>query len=181
MLNDRDGWRVRRKALGMGGFLCPPGHPDHTHAVRNNRSGAMMSVTDAATHRGLPRDVREAAQKLLDAAELRCSPLWVRFIYGWQRGMWTPTGTMWESTKELTTRVGPTGRHAAVVFIRQFFPDHRPDSALIVDPGRVFGEQTCRKCGDQVQYDPGVDGFKRHGHTTPDCRQGGQHSIEKDS
>lgn len=79
-------------------------------------------------------------------------------------------------------------RHAAVAFIRTYFPDHTPRLDLILDPGKGYGLYLCTKCGERVRYeakfdkmtkgDTQVDGAGvKHWTYENGCPQGGDHTV----
>jgi hypothetical protein len=70
-------------------------------------------------------------------------------------------------------------RHAAVVFIRRFFPDHVARLDLISNPGRG-GQIPCIKCGARVQYEPSRDKWAQEAESGRNfnCPQGGDHAVD---
>lgn len=155
-------YRIKR-GDGMGGFLCPPGHPNLTHEVQemagNHRVTGMMALDTAATTDYVSEGVRRAAQRMLDNATLRESDGWVRMVYGYFRNMYRPEGGSADVSNLVhdPSNSLPVDRHAAVAFIRQYFPEHVARVDLITDPGNGYGSHPCVKCGKRVQYEACVD------------------------
>ena len=85
-----------------GGFLCPPGHPNHSYELRGARRGQLMrnphtiaSVEHAASEEGevyLPTEIVRQARRLLSTAKMECSELWQRNVYGYFRNSYSPDG-----------------------------------------------------------------------------------------
>lgn len=168
---------------GMGSFLCPPGHPNHTRHVMekagNHREVGSMAIDSATRYDYLPEAIRDRAQRLIDNATMVESDLWVRSVYGYFRNMWTADGRMWERADNLN--VGrpdgaPDDWHAAPLYIRQYFPDHAVRADLIASPGKGYGSYPCDKCGTAVQYEPSADKLAPYGGT-PECPEGGDHVV----
>jgi len=165
----------------VGGFMCPPGHPNHTYSVHSypsararNADGyySLDSILDADW---VPARVRAQAQRIMDAAELVCSELWVRHVYGYFRNMYlSETGS--RDVSDLVTDPAnalPAGRHAAVALVRQYFPDHQPRVDLIADPRYGYGSYECVKCGVAVQYDASIDALAPYDTRNATCTSGG--------
>jgi len=104
-------FRIVRTGQGMGGFLCPPGHPNHVYEVRGYwpRNGRAVNVgtrnrgngadsygsldSVLGSERGMyPDAVVAQAQRIMDRAELTCSEDWVRSVYGYFRNSYSPDG-----------------------------------------------------------------------------------------
>jgi len=94
---------IKRDGQGSGGFLCPPGHPNHFYAVEGYWGGRVKPVTGPDLIAGLdylitnedsdvPADVQARAQRIMDSAELTCSEAWVRNVYGYFRNSYSPDG-----------------------------------------------------------------------------------------
>jgi hypothetical protein len=159
-MTDRLRWRIDKDGQGMGGFLAPPGHPDHEYVVIGKRPRAreadMMtgvgSVLDNPDQ--YPEHVVRMAQRVMDAAELRCSELWIRSVYGYFHTMYVPESGDRRAAYLLTDPKNtlPPERHAAVATIRQWFPDHEPRTDLIINPAGGYGLWPCIHCGLRVQY-----------------------------
>lgn len=203
-----DVWRIRRDGQGSGGFLCPPGHPNHEHVLEGfwSRDGKAVNVGarrrgngpdyigsidgalgDEAERNGVPQHVRDQAARIMAAAQMTCSELWVRSVYGYFRGCYAPEsgsrsvshaiiaeGTC-QCGEYCVTAAGlekhlsehgtyghgaldlPASRHLAYLAVREYFPDHEPRLDLIADPGSGYGSHECVKCGQRVQYEARKD------------------------
>lgn len=136
--------RIVRDGLGQGGFLAPPGHPDHFFVVRSyyvrpgktsvnigarergNGADSYSSVSSVADNdRGeYPDGIVAGARHVLERAELVYSSAWVRSVYGYFRNSYSPDGT-----------------------------DQNASNAIIFSPG-------CRVCGKPVRA-------AVHGYTDP--------------
>ncbi len=166
---------------GMGGFLCPPGDPHHTHSVRSSNGDDLMSLSSAVDCEWLPVGVVARVRKLLDDAHPVESSGWVEMIYGYFRNMWTSDGQTWGSTTDLISDSSgerPADHHAAVVWIRKWFPSHAPRVDLIANPGKGYGSWPCSKCGTPVQYEASVDAlavFAKRRSGGDICDKGGAH------
>jgi hypothetical protein len=102
-------FRIVRTRQGMGGFMAPPGHPDHFYEVRGywprgNRavniarrreadSCSSLSGTLKDEFGDVPASVKAQAQRIMDRAEMTCSEAWVRSVYGYFRNSYSPDGT----------------------------------------------------------------------------------------
>lgn len=102
-------FRIVRTGQGMGGFMAPPGHPDHFYEVRGywprgdravnvarrREADSCSSVSSvvADEYSEYPEHVKDRAKKILDSAELTCSEAWVRSVYGYFRNSYSPDGT----------------------------------------------------------------------------------------
>jgi hypothetical protein len=101
-------FRIVRTGQGMGGFLAPPGHPEHFYEVRGYWPRGDRAVTvslrrEADSYGSLsnaienerdqyPAHVVAQAQRIMDRAELACSEAWVRSVYGYFRNSYSPDG-----------------------------------------------------------------------------------------
>ena len=127
---------------GMGGFLCPPGHPMRTHSVQTdlrrrpaNRGGMALDyavdspLLDDAT-RAAARTVLAAWKKPpLDAPEVQA---WILEVLGYYRGCYNFDGleTGWH-VENLTIdfeidALENANYHAGVHLIREYYPDYQP-------------------------------------------------------
>jgi hypothetical protein len=102
-------FRIVRTGKGMGGFLAPPGHPDHFYEMREyyprgNRTVNIGNRREADGYSSLsgvledergeyPASIKRQAQRIMDDAELICSEAWVRSVYGYFRDSYSPDGT----------------------------------------------------------------------------------------
>lgn len=177
-------FRFKRDARhAMGGFLMPPGHPNHEYYVaeyvsprgrRELGTYALASVTDSEW---IPAPVRARAQRILDGAELRCSELWVRNVYGYFRDMYLPESGSTNASDLVSDRANqlPAESHAAVAWVRRFFPDHAPRTDLIADSRFCHGAYACVKCGKSVQYSARLDALAPFESASAVCESGGVH------
>ena len=128
---------------GMGGLLCPPGHPMLTQSVQTdlrrrpqNRGG--MALDYAVKSPMLDEATREAARKALaswkklplDAPEIQD---WIRKVLGYCRDCYNldPDNESGWHIKNLTidTDRDPieyADCHAGVHMIRQYYPEYKP-------------------------------------------------------
>lgn len=84
---------------GAGGFLCPPGHPHHTHHLEGKMSPRHRDIMfsgalDYALSEGFDGSdgIRRRVREMLDAAELVPSERWIRSVYGYFRNAYAPEG-----------------------------------------------------------------------------------------
>lgn len=165
MAEQRLRWTINKDGQGQGGFLSPPGHPDHEYVIEGRRPrareadvytgvGSVLSSPDE-----YPPHVVRMAQRVMDKAELICSDRWVRMVYGYMRTMYVPWTEDDRADKLLRDPLGhmPASRHAAVRVIRRYFPDHEPRVDLIKNPGKGYGSWPCIHCGQRVQYEARAD------------------------
>ena len=101
-------FRIVRTGQGMGGFMAPPGHPDHFYEVRGywprgDRAVNVARRREADSYGSLsgvlendrneyPASVQDQAQRIMDRAELVCSEAWVQQVYGYFRDSYSPDG-----------------------------------------------------------------------------------------
>lgn len=194
-----DLYRIRRDWQGMGSFLCPPGHPNHVYVVegfwerapgttpnpRARKNGPdMCSSLDGLLGddgSGVPRSIRDQARRIMDSAQLVCSPAWVAMVYGYFRNSYAPESGDRDVSKSV--RTGPPELHLGYLTVHQYFPEHQPDLALIADPGKGYGSWPCAKCGERVQYEARADALVQviPGNLwryVAECPKGGSHERE---
>jgi hypothetical protein len=182
---------IIRNDHGTGGFLAPPGHPSHFYSVEGYYGGRIKPVSGPDLIAGLdyllaneygdvPADVKAQAQRIMDAAVLTCSEMWVRSVYGHFRNSYSPDGT--DRNVSDAVRSGPADHHLGYLMVRSYFPDHSPRTDLITDPGKGYGSYPCVKCGTRVQYEARYDAFcevrTSPWRWIPECPSGGSHEIE---
>lgn len=135
---------------GMGGFLCPPGHPEHSYHVETdlmrrpeNRGG--MNLSSAVESDWLEEDApeaRNAARALLLAWECEKKPIadpevqdWIAHVLGYFRGCYKGPGNepeCWHASdlhihQGADTLPGADWRkHAGVHLIQNYYPDYKP-------------------------------------------------------
>lgn len=129
---------------GMGGFLSPPTHPEHSLHIETglNRRPAdrgSMSLSYAATCEYLEDETREIAKKMLetwskppiDSPEIKD---WIYQVLGYFGGCYAdlrePEEIRWNCDKLM---IDPTAdpflssaRHAGVHHIRRYYPEYEP-------------------------------------------------------
>lgn len=181
---------ISKDGQGSGGFLSPPGHPNHEYVVYGYYKGRKKAEPDSISGIGFLisneyGDVSEAVQaravKIMADAQLVCSERWVRSVYGYFRNSYAP----YNGSRNVSDAVGagPAGRHLGYLMVHQYFPEHEPREDLIADPGKGYGSYPCAKCGQTVQYEARVDALavvKSGARWTydPVCPKGGQHLLE---
>lgn len=182
-----------------GSFLCPPGHPNHTHHLEGFDSPRHRNVSFSG---GLDyaltdeydgsQAVKDRVRKMMDGAQLVASDMWIKEVYGYFRNCYSPDGVTRDVSKALIHRPATApaidpARHLAVMLIRKYFPDHEPRHDLIADPGNGYGSHPCTKCGERVQYEAKYDRLAKvttrmdgrgmtHWSYGTECTDGGQHT-----
>lgn len=196
---------------GSGGFLCPPGHPNHRYSLhefvspRGRKVIGIFSIDYAllGDHAATPQ-IKLQVAKIYGKSELVCSEKWIRHVYGYFRNCYLPESGEKAADKLLIVKPGQKDdqgnpiplpspeRHRAADLIREYFPDHQPREDLIAHPGKGYGSWPCVKCGNRVQYEERLDAYAivttrmtSEGMTlwtrNPECPKGGQHEIEEQS
>jgi len=133
---------------GAGGFLDPPGHPEHewhvqTDLRRRPENRGSMSLTYAAGEaRGLDDGTRAAARAMLN--DWRPEPIdsprvreWRLQVLGYFKGMYgdprVPESVRWNVDRLLSlpdwNPVLNARKHAGVRWIWQFYPHYQPTAA----------------------------------------------------
>jgi hypothetical protein len=176
------------EGTGSSGFLCPPGHPNHTYHVEEvSPRGSVGAIGPLSMILGDDRasdGVRREAQRIIDEATLVQSEAWMRSVYDYFGNMYAPDSGSQNVSDLIHHQAGvapPPERHAAVVTIRRYFPDHQPRMDLIEHPGRGYGSHPCDKCGARVQYEARFDSLAlTTAHTkraSTKCAEGGGHVV----
>lgn len=127
---------------GMGGFLNPPTHPEHTFSVieRNSRGAesGCMSLTAAVEASYLPDSIRQRAVGILKewqapAIESPEIQEWVLQVLGYFRGCYRNPAAgaeEWHAGKLIISQsrdpLEAPGDHAGVHLIRQYYPEFTP-------------------------------------------------------
>jgi hypothetical protein len=176
-------FRITSKDGGMGSFLCPPGDPMLRYSIMEKSSDRWNARIEGSyaldtTSDWIPEGIRRRAAAMLAAAERVESPGWVGMVYGYFRNMYAPDGASWANVRDLVSGAPgayPDEWHAAVVFIRKYFPDHEVRADLIRDPGKGYGSYPCVHCGRPVQYSAHHDALVIYPNGT-ECVEGKQHS-----
>ena len=90
----------------------------------------------------------------------------------------TPRGESWHQFRAVARP--PADRHLGYLMVRQFFPDHVPDLALINGVGVLYGTRPCVHCGAVCQYEARFDGWAPYDQP-PACNQSptGKHEIDR--
>ncbi len=138
---------------GMGGFLNPPGHPEHTHSVETdlrrrpeNRGG--MSLSSAVECEYLDRATRRAARLMIYGWDKKKPGIenpahpelreWVYQVLGYFRGCYQGPGhetECWNADKLMIHKGADTlpgadwNKHAGVHLIRKYYPEYEPKMA----------------------------------------------------
>ncbi len=131
------------RGSGMGGFLCPPGHPNLEYEVRGASSArklmsdphTMISVESAADDEAVPAEIRRQAAELLENAKLVRSERWERNVYGYFRNTYSPDGTDRNLGRSLTV-----GMKWYVDKGSEYESLNRSDEVLRADDPRVVPE-----------------------------------------
>ena len=128
---------------GMGGFLEPPGHPEHTYHVETelrrapaNRGG--VSLGGALEYSYISPESRAEAKRLLEGykpppIKSAAAKAWIQQILGYYRGMYRNPNVsgerQWHVSDMQVRDWDPMEHiedHAGVRFIRRFYPKYRP-------------------------------------------------------
>lgn len=126
---------------GMGGFLNPPGHPEHNWSVRTRNDGSCYSLSYAANSDGMPvsNAAKTAAQTKLN--EWQPLPLnapetkkWICQILGYFNGCYQGNPELgeesWHTNRIVIDRektldpVVNQNIHCGVHFIRKWYPGY---------------------------------------------------------
>jgi hypothetical protein len=132
----------RISGTGMGGFLNPPGHPEHTFSVAwgKGRSEGSASLSHAVTVEWLDETTKAKAKALLDEWEIEQRHVidrdWVQQILGYFRNCYRHPGvkdeTEWCASHCLITRdrnpMEHLFDHLGVHHIREFYPEFVPST-----------------------------------------------------
>jgi hypothetical protein len=135
---------------GMGGFLNPPTHPEHSMHVethyRNHRVSGGMSLSAAVKCEYLADHIRASAKRVLDAWQKpslnsKAVKQWIRQVLGYFRNCYKGDGNEPECWNAGTLKIMPKNEanawgvypvlpsideHAGVHFIRQYYPEYVP-------------------------------------------------------
>ncbi len=131
----------RIAASGMGGFLNPPTHPEHTHSVETDlrlrpENRGSMSLTAAIECEYLDDATRAAARTVLaswvrpalDSSEIQ---EWVKQVLGYFKGCFKGEGpNQWNASElRIDNKIDPllnADLHAGVRLIRKYYPEFTP-------------------------------------------------------
>jgi hypothetical protein len=133
---------------GMGGLLCPPGHPAHTQSVetdlrRKPENRSRMSLEHAVDSTELDSVTLAVVRTVLAAWAQHKPPLdspqvreWILQVLGYFRGCfnfhpeseegWHAVNLTIDAAKDPLTNAD---FHAGVHLIRQYYPDYQPTAA----------------------------------------------------
>lgn len=127
---------------GMGGFLNPPGHPEHSLHVetdlrRRKENRGAIALSYAATCEWLDRETRQAARYHLNQWEKSKPDLsdpaiqdWIMHVLGYFRNCYVkPYGSANVSDHLISKTLNPLANahaHAGVQYIRKFYPAFHP-------------------------------------------------------
>jgi hypothetical protein len=128
---------------GAGGFLNPPGHPEHTKSVetdlqRRPENRGSMSLSFAADCDYIDASTQRRAQVILHEWTLRRYRLtseetqdWIRQVLGYFRGCFKGGGSNpWNADQlRITQDIDPllnADIHAGVHLIRKYYPEYVP-------------------------------------------------------
>lgn len=130
---------------GMGGFLNPPGHPEHTHHVetdlrRKPENRGSMSLSSAVECAWLDPFTRAEAKRLLAQWQENRPALkspevqdWIRQVLGYFRNSYRgegPEPECWYAEKLRILKPGdearPNEEHAGVHLIGKYYPEYVP-------------------------------------------------------
>ncbi|MDR2571812.1 MAG: hypothetical protein LBD23_16160 [Oscillospiraceae bacterium] len=141
--NDNNSFVVKTlkiKNNGVGGFLNPPTHPEHTMSVgdKNNH----LSLSGAIQYEWVPKNIKEQAQKILDDWKKPAldSPEivdWRRHVLGYFRNCYSKDGIDRNVNNKENMFIFnskdkpnlPIDHHLGVMFIREFYPEYKPNNA----------------------------------------------------
>jgi hypothetical protein len=127
---------------GMGGFLNPPTHPEHSIHVetdlrRRKENRGAMSLSSAAGCEWLNRETRHAARLRLN--QWQRPPIsdpsiqdWIYRVLGYFRNCYIrPFSTRKASDLLVSNSLNPLAHahmHAGVAFVRNFYPEFHPSA-----------------------------------------------------
>jgi hypothetical protein len=133
---------------GMGGFLCPPGHPEHSYSVetdlrRRPENRGSMSLSAAVNYEWLDNITRHQAGQIIDkwnqnrpaidSAEVKD---WIQQVLGYFRGCYKNPKLQepdcWAASVlsiDQDNKADPMtliDYHAGVHLIRRYYPEYVP-------------------------------------------------------
>lgn len=125
----------------MGGFLNPPGHPEHNYSVqfdlkRRLENRGSMALSSAVDCEWLDDSTRAAAKRKLD--EWKPKPLesedvqdWILHVLGYFKNCFRGVGKepeCWHVQNLVIVNKGQSpDDHAGVHLIRKYYPDFKPE------------------------------------------------------
>lgn len=96
---------------GSSGFLCPPGHYNHTHSLEEFSSPRGRTVQGISSldyvdneHADASPYIVEAVNKIREASRKNwvASEAWIRSVYGYFRNSYSPDGKTRDASKAIT-------------------------------------------------------------------------------
>lgn len=156
-------WHISDDGIGIGGFLCPPGHWNHRYKLWYGL------VRDRAIHletldyeEDLPTHIANQIAKIKSDARLVCSEKWLRHFYQYYQYAYAPASGSRNVNACVIDRTNslPPTRHLGYLMVRQFFPDHEVRMDLIAGDFRGYNQHPCRHCGKRVQYEARIDAYQ---------------------
>jgi hypothetical protein len=126
---------------GCGGFLNPPGHPEHTTHVetdcnRKKENRGIMSLSCAVESDWVAPATKEMAASILLNWGLTKLPLehpavqdWICHVLGYFKGCYLPESGSRNCSDLIIDKRDPMAHadsHRGVDFIREFYPDFIP-------------------------------------------------------
>ena len=146
---------------GMGGFLNPPSHPEHTYSIQEFRGGhecGSYSLSAAASEMYLPAQVRGTAKGVLKRWKAGTpDSAWVHSVYNYFRHCYSKDGVSTNVNNGSTITFGkfwgnaeqeadmPPTHHLGYLYVKSFYPDHEPDLNLIANDGPLGSWSTTPK------------------------------------
>lgn len=121
---------------GMGGFLNPPTHPEHSHSVHSLYGDTFsMSLSAAVESDWLDDETKAAAKRMLDSwarpdIESPAIRDWVHRVLGYLQGCYQGDNGEWDASKLIIDQgrdpIANVDQHAGVHMIREYYPDYQP-------------------------------------------------------
>jgi hypothetical protein len=142
-LVEEEVFRLRNK--GVGGFLNPPGHPEHDWSVVSKDSSTSLSSAIKSSY--VDDAIKKQAQDLLNKWAGEKPPLsdpkiqdWIHQVMGYFHDMHKGHGdkeTSWHASN-LTHRPGADPMlnqdiHAGVNFIRKYYPEFKLEGGHVAN------------------------------------------------
>ena len=117
---------------GMGSFLNPPGHPEHSKSVMWGDS--YMSLSYCLNDKWVPEKLRQQAALLLNEWEANKPPIdrdWVRHVLSYFSTCYSPDGVnrnvdSFVKGPKVPRNKEQIDRHLGVMFIRKYYPEFKP-------------------------------------------------------
>lgn len=114
---------------GMGGFLNPPGDPEHFYHVHGYH--VDMSLSAALTDSDVPEGIKAAIRDLYAQNTSENTAEWRSQVHSYFRHCYSPDGQDWNVSNVVIDKTDslPVDRNCAVHWIRKFYPDYDPYKA----------------------------------------------------